>query len=48
MADKTVSDDSSSRPEDTDVLLPHGWDDAFLSQLAADGEDEPNVLRGLD
>ena len=30
------------------MALPRGWDQVFLSQLAAGSEDEPNVLRRLD
>ncbi|MBB5897176.1 hypothetical protein ACFFS4_33795 [Kutzneria kofuensis] len=48
MADNTVADQPRPVPDDTDVMLPRGWAEAFLSQLAADGEDEPNVVRGLD
>lgn len=48
MADNTVADQSHPIPDDADVMLPRGWVEAFLAQLAADGEDEPNVVRGLD
>jgi hypothetical protein len=48
MADNTVADQPHPSADDADVLLPRGWAEAFLAQLAADGEDEPNVVRGLD
>ena len=44
MADTTMFDDETAVDEN-DVLLPRGWAEASLAQ---DGEDEPNVLRGLD
>lgn len=46
MADTTRAGEPP--PAEHDVLLPSGWDEAFLVQLAADGDDEPNVLRGLE
>ena len=48
MADRTVADEPHPTPDEPDVLMPRGWADAFLTQLAADGEEEPNVVRGLD
>jgi hypothetical protein len=48
MADNKVADEPHPVADDVDVMLPSGWAEAFLSQLAADGEDEPNVMRGLD
>jgi hypothetical protein len=48
MAGTMVSEDPLPLPEEVDVLLPRGWAEARQAQLAADGEDEPNVLRGLD
>jgi hypothetical protein len=47
MADKTVADQPRPIPDEPELLLPRGWVDAFLGRLA-DGEEEPNVLRGLD
>ena len=44
MADTTLLDAETVADED-DVLLPRGWAQASLAQ---DGEDESNVLRGLD
>ena len=44
MADTTLPVDETVRDEN-DVLLPRGWAEASLAQ---DGDDEPNVLRGLD
>jgi hypothetical protein len=48
MADSTVADEPRPVSEEPELLLPSGWAEAFLSQLAADGEEEPNVMRGLD
>jgi hypothetical protein len=48
MAESIVSGDRATAPDDIDVLLPDGWVEACLPQFAADGEEEPNVLRGLD
>jgi len=44
MADTTLSE-SDAVLDENDVLLPRGWAEAAPAQ---DGEDEPNVLRGLD
>jgi hypothetical protein len=44
MADPTLADDVTTL-DDNEVVLPTGWAEAIL---ARDGEDEPNVLRGLD
>jgi hypothetical protein len=48
MASPTLSEGQPLPDEDNDVLLPRGWAEASLAQADADGEDEPNVLRGLD
>lgn len=47
MNDDTAADESRPIPDEPELLLPRGWVDAFLARLA-DGEQEPNVLRGLD
>jgi hypothetical protein len=44
MADPMLVDDETTF-NDNEVLLPRGWAEA---SPARDGEDEPNVLRGLD
>ena len=48
MAETTVTGEPLPVTDEPDVLLPRGWDEACQAQLVADGEDEPNVLRGLD
>lgn len=47
MPDKTVADEPRPIPDEPELLLPRGWVDAFLAR-PADGEEETNVLRGLD
>jgi hypothetical protein len=44
MADPMLAQDETTL-DDNAVLLPTGWAEAIV---ARDGEDEPNVLRGLE
>jgi hypothetical protein len=48
MADNAVADEPRPIPDEPELMLPSGWVDAFLARLVTDGDEEPNVLRGLD